>query len=95
MSLPDWTASSSNTVPLVLNSSAQALSSFCPCLLFHSKTKTGMSRGKKIQKSRFLGESCKVDYYHEKTTATQINKGYIQTRPAVAWIAPSQEILVA
>ena len=27
--------------------------------------------------------------------ATQISEGYIQTRPAVAWMAPSQEILVA
>lgn len=44
------------------------------------KQNTGISRGKKIQKSRFLGESCKVDYYHKKTMATQINKAYIQTR---------------
>lgn len=76
-------------------SKAQALSSFCPCLLFHSKTKHWDEQGKKIQKSRFLGESCKVDYYHKKTMATQINKSYIQTRLGVAWIAPSQEILVA
>ena len=59
------------------------------------KQNTGISRGKKFQKSRFLGESCKVDYYHKKRMATQINKGYIQTRLGVAWIAPSQEILVA
>ena len=66
-----------------------------PLFAFPFQNRTGMSRGKKIQKSRFLGESCKADYYHKKTMATQISEGYIQTRPAVAWMAPSQEILVA